>query len=66
MPHTVTTAITYRARIDSFYDLPEDKRPPRNLWDKPERLGEFFDEMFKSGKESSNKTIVNIDTEEVE
>ena len=36
-------------------ELPEDKRPPRNLWDKPYRLGLFLDEVFDRKREP--KTI---------
>lgn len=64
LPHTLTSALQYRARIDSFNDLPEDKRPPRNLWDKPYRLKDFFDEVFNS--EGSKTKAIDIDMEDVE
>lgn len=61
-------AVTYRSRINSFYELPEEKRPPRNLWDKPHRLGEFLDEVFdtKSAGGTERKTYLEYDFEDVE
>lgn len=59
LPHTVTSALTYRARIKSFGEIPKDKRPPRNLWDKPFRLNEYFNEVFNtpSGPGKTTKYI---------
>lgn len=65
LPHTLTYAITYRETINSFNELPRDKRPPRNLWDKPHKLSEFFDEVFESAGESETK-FVEYDDEDVE
>lgn len=57
----------YRARIDSFNELPKNKRPPRNLWDKPYRLGIFFDNVFKTDGDSTKKTeYIDLDEEDVE
>jgi len=69
MPHTISFAIMYRARIDSFLELSKDRRPPKNLWDKPFRLNEFFDNIFKVGATSSdnyNEDFMEYNTEEVE
>ena len=67
LPHTVSLSVTYRTRINSFYELPEDKRPPRNLWDKPHRLSEFLDEVFKTNTQKNDvKTYVDYDIDEIE
>jgi hypothetical protein len=67
LPHTISLAITYRQRINSFYELPKDKRPPRDLWDKPFRLNDFFDEVFKtSGTGNKVATYVEYNSEDVE
>jgi len=67
LPHTISLAITYRERINSFYELPKDKRPPRDLWDKPHRLDDFFEEIFSSkGGGNKSHTYVEYDNEEVE
>lgn len=66
LPHTISYAIGYRIQIDGFSELPEDKRPPRNLWDKPFRLSAFFDDVFDRGMDEKGKTYAEIDLEEVE
>lgn len=68
MPHTISAAVTYRYRLNSFYELPEDKRPPRNLWDKPHRLQDFFDEVFdrKKGHGNRSEEYIEYNFEDVE
>ncbi len=57
----------YRARIDSFSELPKDKRPPRDLWDKPWRLGEFLDTLWDTGgPQKSSPNMYEYDESEVE
>jgi hypothetical protein len=54
-------------RINSFHELPKDKQPPRDLWDKPHRLQDFFDEAFESrGGGNKSKTYIEFDQEDVE
>ncbi len=66
MPHTLAFALIYRSRIDSFNDLPKDKRPPRNLWDKPHRLSEFLDSVFKKEGSDDSKDFIDFNSEDVE
>jgi hypothetical protein len=68
MPHTISYAITYRTRIDSFGELPKDKRPPRNLWDKPFRLREFLENIWEDDetKKNNKSDWVELDLNEVE
>lgn len=68
LPHTITTAVTYRLRINSLMELSKDKRPPRDLWDKPFRLNEFLDEILNRGNKGNNTKTqsVDFDPEEVE
>ena len=65
VPHTISFALNYRSRINSFNEHPKDKRPPRNLWDKPHRLSEFFEEVYKSPKDKS-QDYIEYDMGEVE
>ena len=65
LPHTISLAVTYRTRINSFYELPKDKRPPRDLWDKPHQLDEFFEQVFKT-EGNKSATYINYNQEEVE
>ena len=65
LPHTISSAILYRLKIDSFNELPKDKRPPRDLWNKSHKLEEFFDEVFDR-KEQQNTKFITYDPEDVE
>lgn len=65
LPHTVTSAVLYRLKIDSFNELPKDKRPPRDLWNKPFRLEKFLESIWD--KEKKNDTeFIDFDEEEIE
>lgn len=65
LPHTLTQAIMYRAKLDSLQELPKDKQPPRNLWDKPYALNKYLDTVWDT-KDKSGKDYVEIDLEDVE
>ena len=67
LPHTISFAVMYRVRIDSFNELPKDKRPPRDLWDKPYRLSKFLVNVWKSDKDPTKETeFIDLDDEEPE
>jgi hypothetical protein len=69
LPHTLTSAIAYRARLNSFYELPKDKQPPRDLWDKPYKLAEFLDTVWDDDKndgKKKGKDFYEVNLEEVE
>lgn len=66
IPYTISYAINYRARINSFQELPKDKRPPRNLWDKSHKLEKFFDEIFSDKKDRKDQKFVDFDMEDVD
>lgn len=65
LPYPISQAILYRNRIDSFNELPEDKRPARDLWNKPHKLSLWFDEVFER-KDSKKTEWINLDESEVE
>lgn len=66
LPHTLTQAIMYRAKIDGLMELPKDKQPPRNLWDKPHRLNDYLDDVWDTKKDRGGKDYYDINLEEVE
>lgn len=69
LPHTLTQAILYRAKIDSLKELPKDKQPPRNLWDKPFLLGEYLDEVWDSPEEKAarkGKEYIEINADDMD
>lgn len=65
MPYPISFAILYRAKINSFNDLPKDKQPPRDLWNKPHKLERFFDEVFEQS-DGKSKDYIEFDEREVE
>jgi hypothetical protein len=68
LPHTISFAVMYTAKINSFNELSKDKRPPRALWDKPYRLEQFLDEVFDVNYKPKEKEdlMIEFDPEEVE
>ena len=39
-------------QVDSFMELPEDKRPPKKIWNDPPKLTEWFDRVFDRDKQT--------------
>jgi hypothetical protein len=67
LPHTVSSAITYRMKIDSLNELPENKRPPRDLWTKPHKLKLWLDDVFDIKRDAKiNSDYTEIDLGDVE
>lgn len=67
LPHTISFAVKYREQIESYYNLPKDKRPPRNLWDKPHLLEQYMNDIFKTdGKDSTSTQFYDVDDEELD
>lgn len=46
-----------RMQLDSYLELPEEKRPPRSIWDYPSKLEEWFDAVFSGGKKQTEFTL---------
>lgn len=60
-PYTISFAIKKRLQYDSFLELPKEKQPPDNIWDRPEELEEWFDKVFKTtGDKPVDGTFLNI------
>jgi len=64
MPHTITTVLRYKELIDSFNELPKDKRPPEEIWFSSERLERWFDDVFD--RKSHGASTIEFDISEVE
>jgi len=45
-------------QIDSFMELPKDKRPPESIWDDPDELDRWFDRVFSTGGKSNIELLV--------
>lgn len=63
-PYTVNLAVMKRIQIDSFFELPKEKRPPESIWDDPARLEEWFDRVFDRKKET--EFVFTIPEHEIE
>jgi hypothetical protein len=65
LPHTISSAVLYRLKIDSFNELPKDKRPPRDLWGKPYKLEKFLDSVFDTKSEKETE-FIDFDEDDIE
>ena len=46
LPYTVAYAIRKQEQIDSFMELTDEKRPPRNIWHNDYKINEWLEEVF--------------------
>lgn len=46
LPYTFSYLIRKRMQIDSWNELPKEKRPPESIWDNPDELEEWFNRVF--------------------
>ena len=63
-PHTIMFCCKRQMQIDSFMELPKEKRPPEKFWDNPSELDRWFDQVFGT-KDTPSHTFV-IDEDDVE
>lgn len=69
LPWTISYVIRKRAQIDSFNELPSDKRPPDRLvwWKAPEEIEKWFDRVFDRKKDDNpEESVFIIDDSEIE
>ena len=52
LPYTVSYLIRKRIQIDSWMELPKEKRPPKAIWDNAEELEEWFDRIYGTDKQT--------------
>jgi len=64
-PYSVNYVIKRRMQIDSYMELPEEKRPPRSIWDKPSELDEWFERIFSDG-DKQTKFEIPVNEDEIE
>lgn len=51
-------------QIDSFFELPEDRRPPESIWDNAKKLKDWFDKVFE--RREPTELVMNIPDDEIE
>ena len=61
LPYTISFVIRKRMQVDSWMELPKEKRPPEYIWDKPRELEEWFDRVF-----GDKQTEFSFDVSEIE
>jgi hypothetical protein len=66
VPYTISYVIRKRQQIDSFNELPKEKRPPDSiLWDgTSEDIEEWLDKVFDHKKKENPAEIILTDIEE--
>ena len=50
-------------QIDSFMELPKDKRPPEDIQDNAEELDDWFDRVFSRGEKDTHFSFTIDDVE---
>ena len=63
VPYTISYVIRKRQQVDSYSELPKEKRPPESMiWEgTPEEIDDWFDAVFSSGKSKNNNDEIIID-----
>lgn len=46
-------------QIDSFMELPKEKRPPRKIWNDHDKLEDWFDRVFDRKKQTKFELTVD-------
>lgn len=67
LPWTINYVIKKRAQIDSFNELPKEKRPPDNIiwYGTPEELDNWFDKVFDRKGTPDQEVILDIREDEI-
>ena len=46
LPYTIAYGLRKQEQLDSFMELDEKKRPPRNIWHNDYKINEWLEEVF--------------------
>lgn len=46
-PWVITTMVSEARRILSYYELPDDHRPPKSIWHSAEKCSDFIEHSYK-------------------
>jgi len=71
LPWTISYVIRKRLQIDSFNELPKEKRPPDNMvwYGTSEDIDNWFDKVFKrkkKGPKPGEEVLLDIRDDEIE
>jgi hypothetical protein len=67
LPWTISYVIRKRAQLDSFNELPKEKRPPDDIvwYGIPEDIDRWFDRVFGKKKGPDKDVMIDISEEEI-
>ncbi len=68
LPWTISFVLRKRMQIDSFAELPKEKRPPDSIiwYGTQEDIDIWFDKVFKRGDRPGEEVVLEIDPREIE
>jgi hypothetical protein len=68
MPWTIAYCIRKREQVNSYAELPKDKRPPEIMtwWGTQEELDRWFDRVFKRDKDKKHQAVVIADIDDTD
>lgn len=69
LPWTINYVIRKRLELDSYNELPKEKRPPDKLiwYGTAEEVEKWFDKVFeRKGRKDKDEAILIIDPKEIE
>jgi hypothetical protein len=68
LPWTISYVIRKRAQLDSFNELPADKRPPTNMiwYGDSKDIDNWFRKVFKMKEGNPDEFILQISDDEIE
>ncbi len=62
-PYTISFSIRKALQIDSFNELPKDKRPPESIWDNSAELELWIDNLSAGEPNTTEITIPDWEIE---
>ena len=67
LPWTISYVIRKRAQLDSFGELPKEKRPPDDMiwYGTPEDIDRWFDRVFNKKRAPDQEVILDISEDEI-
>lgn len=64
-PWVITTLVSDARRILSYFEIPDDKRPPQSIWHSPDKCSEWVKKAFdvKGAGKPNEMTFDDVERE---
>ncbi len=62
-PYSINFVIRRRMQIDGYLELPKEKQPPKDIYDKPSELEEWFSRIYGDKQTEFNLPINDDEVE---